>query len=199
MRVTHKTGEPLVLPNGTVIKAGEAGTEVVTAEEQEAEKEVDEVLEDPFTDGESFQRNLSNVRVEAKEFNPVMLVLGYSMWGLDPSAIARYLNLEHETVENIIASDLYSETRKELLEAIRYAENSSIHGYLSQQARKAAITIAHGMKSPSMDIKIAAAKDILDRTGFRPADRVDHVHKFEDELRIKYVQEGETPKIDVGV
>lgn len=199
MKVTHKKGEPLKLPNGTIIKASDEGTEVVTSEEQEAEQEIDDVIADPFTNGDTYQRTLADVRVEAKEFNPVMLVLGYSMWGLDANAISRFLNLDTEMVEGIIGSDLYVETRKELLEAIRFAENASIHGYLSQQARTAAITLASGMKSKSMDVKLSAANSVLDRAGFRPVDRTEHVHKFDDELRIKYVKEGSTPNIDVGV
>lgn len=199
MKAKHKAGEDLVLANGTVIRATEGVPNVVTTEEQEAETEIDEALADPFTDGEPYRRTLADVQVDVKQFNPVMLVLGYNMWGLDEWAISRLLELEIEQVQDIMGSDMYLETRKQMLEAIRYVENSTIHGYLSNQARAAATTMAAGLKSPSADIKQAAAKDILDRAGFRPADRTEHVHKFEDELRITYVEEKTPPIIDLGV
>lgn len=200
MKPTHKKGDPLVLPNGTVILGSDEGLpEVKTVETQQAETEIDDVLDDPFSDGAVFQRNLADVRADVKQFNPVMLILGYSMWGLDEHAIARYLSLTMEQVKEVMSSELFTETRKELLEAIRYAENSSIHGYLSQKARKAAVVTAAALKSKSIDVQLAAAKDILDRAGFRPADRTEHVHRFEDELRITYVEEKAPPIIDVGV
>jgi len=200
MKITHKKGEDLVLPNGTIIKANAEGLpKVMTVSDQEIEQEIDDALADPFTDGAAFQRNLADVRADVKQFNPVMLILAYNMWGLDPNAIARFLSLEIEQVHTVMNSELFTETRKELLEAIRYAENSSIHGYLSQKARKAAQVTAAALQSPSADIKLAAAKDILDRAGFRPADRTEHVHRFEDELRITYVEEKTPPTIDVGV
>lgn len=200
MKPTHTKGEDLVLPNGTVIKGNLEGLpQVKTITDQQVEAEVDDAVADPFTDGNTFQRNLADVRVGVQQFNPVMLILSYNMWGLDANAIARFLSLTIEQVNDVMSSELFTETRKELLEAIRYAENSSIHGYLSQKARKAAQVTAAALSSPSADIKLAAAKDILDRAGFRPADRTEHVHRFEDELRITYVEEKTPPIIDVGV
>ena len=196
-----KEGEPLVLPSGTIVHQEHNGTTTLeTKEQQEERARIDETLHDPFTtEVETFQRTLAEVDVAAKQFNPVMLVLAYSMWGLEPYAIARYLELPEEQVDAIMDSDLYNKTRKEMLEAIRYAEASSIHGYLTQKARAAALVVASNLSNKKADIAMAAAKDVLDRAGFRPADRVEHSHKFEDELRIVHLREAEEVNIDVGV
>lgn len=198
-----EAGQPFKLPNGVEIRPAEdegSGATVVTREEQRAEDEVEDVLADPFgEDGTTYQRTLADVRTSAKQFNPIMLVLAYSMWGLDTTAIARLLEIEEAAVEAVMQNELFTDTRKEILEAIRYAENSTIHGYLSQKAKKAAITMGGMLNSKNIDIKMAAAKDILDRANFRPVDRVEHTHKFEDELRIVHVTEDATPAIEVEI
>jgi hypothetical protein len=197
-------GDDLVLPNGTVVRAGHDGAlpEVQVADDDDTEDTppVDEIP-DPFEAGDgTFIRTLADVRVEPKQFNPVMLVLGYSLWGLDTHAIARFLELELSVVEAIQASELFSDTRAQLLEAIRYAESSSIHGYMTQKARRAAVVTAAALDHKSADIRLSAAKDILDRAGFRPADRTEHVHRFDDDLRIVVIKEDHHHvDIDIGV
>lgn len=197
-----KKGAPLTLPDGTIInKDADGKTVVKTKEQQEAEAAIDEIADDPFEDEEIefYQRTLADITVEPKQFNPVMLILSYTMWGLTANAISRYLAIPEEQIIEIQSSDLYAKTRKEMLEAIRYAEAGAIHGYLSRKARDAAITIAHAMANGKPDTKLKAAQDILDRSGFRPVDRVEHSHRFEDELRIVHLQESKDVDLDVGV
>lgn len=195
-------GKPLILPSGTTVEKDESGrVKVETKKQREDAAFMDELLSDPFMDEEveTFQRTLADINVPVAQFNPVMLVLSYSMWGLDNNSIGRYLNITEDQVASIVGSDLFIETRKQILEAIRYAEASSIHGYLSQKAKKAATVIANSMSSRKEDISMAAAKDILDRAGYRPVDKVEHSHKFDDELRIVHLQEAKTVDIDIGV
>jgi hypothetical protein len=86
-----------------------------------------------------------------------------------------------------------------MLEAIRYAEQSTIHGYLTQKARQAAATVAASMSAKKEETRLAAANSVLDRAGFRPVDRVEHTMRFEDELRIVHIQKDKTPTIDVEI
>lgn len=195
-------GEPLVLPSGTKVeKTADGKINVETKKQREDKALMDEILTDPFMDEnvETFQRTLADINVTREQFNPVMLILSYTMWGLDNNAIARFLNLTEEQVETITQSDLFMETRKEILESIRYAEASSIHGYLSEKARAAAKVMVSALSSKKEENSMAAAKDILDRSGFRPVDKVEHSHKFDDELRIVHLNEAKTINIDVGV
>lgn len=193
-------GQPLVLPNGTKIdKTEEGGTVIQTKKEQEEAAFMDELLKDVFVDEnvETFQRTLADINVPKAEFNPIMLVLSYALWGLDEHAIARFLEVEVEQVRTIQSTELYTKTRAEMLEAIRYAEQATIHGYLTQKARAAAVTVAANMAAKKPEVQLAAANSILDRAGFRPVDRVEHTMRFEDELRIVHIQKDKTPTIDV--
>lgn len=201
MKLSIKKGEPFRLADGTEIvpSVSDGEQKYVTTDEREVKQELDEVLEDPF-DNEldvSFKRSLADVQSPASEMNPVMLVLAYSLWGLDPHAIARLLDQSLENVEHIIDSELFATSRREMIESIRHAETSAIMGYLAQKAYVAARVVATEMRSKDGDRRLAAAKDVLDRSGFRPNDRVEHVHKFDDDLRIVVTNTKPMPTIDV--
>lgn len=198
MTVKIEKGKPFTLPDGTVV--GNTG-KVSSVEEQLAHAEIDAITDDPYESGtiETYNRTLADLPDDVKQMNPVMLVLAYTMWGLENHAISRYLSITPEQLQSIQTSDAFVQKRKELLEAIRYAESGTIHGYLINKARNAAEVIASQLNSKSADIQFAAAKDILDRSGFRPVDRTEHVHKFEDELRIVHLTDNKPPAIDVGI
>jgi len=204
-------GEPLRLPDGTMVLPEadpDSGSKVVTVSEQqeaqtrqEIERELTDLLNNPMTNefSQTYKRTLADVDVEFARMNVIMLVLAYTMWGLDSYAISQLLNVRTEQVEALKSSDLYSKTSQELIEAIRYAEAATVHGYIASKSLAAARVVAASLTSPSGDLRLAAAKDILDRGGFRPADRVEHVMKFEDELRIRYVQDTtDVPTIDLA-
>lgn len=195
-------GKPLVLPNGTKIDKDEEGQTVVqTKKEQEEAELMDDILADVFSDDniETFQRTLADINVPKSEFNPIMLVLSYSLWGLDEYAVARFLDVDVEQIRMIRSTELYTRTRTEMLEAIRYAEQSTIHGYLTQRAKAAAVTVAANLAAKKPEVQLAAANSILDRAGFRPVDRVEHTMKFEDELRIVHIEKKDTPTINVDL
>lgn len=200
-------GQPLKLPNGDVVlppkNTGEGATllcaEEIGEEEREeiADVELTGLLDDPFENAqERVKRTLADLDHNVKQQNAVMLILSYEFWGLEDHAIARVIRTDAAVIERIRSSDLYIRVRQELVEAFTYAQASTVHGYLSQNAKSAAKTVVGMLKAKSADHRMSAAKDILDRTGFRPVDRVEHSHRFEDELRIKYVEDTGTT-IDV--
>lgn len=195
-------GKPLVLPNGSVItNQGDGGSEVMTADEHAEHLATDDALEEmdekPNIHIHRYERTLADVHADAKEMNIAMIVCAYTMWGLDSYAIGRQLNIREELVEQVKQSDVYSRVYEELFEAARHIDASTVHGFLQGSALKAARTVVKGLKSRSEDVKLSSAKDILDRSGFRPVDRVEHTHRFEDELRIRYVSDNPLPTIDI--
>lgn len=202
-------GQPLTLPDGSILlpDADASGSKVVskTAQQENAareqvQQELDALLIDPINNehGELYKRTLADIDVDFARMNVVMLVASYTLWGLDSYAISRVLNVTINKVEALQQSDQYTRVQKELIEAMRYAEAATVHGYLTAKSHAAARVVASSLTGPSHDLRLSAAKDILDRSGFRPVDRVEHVHKFEDELRIRYVQDdAHVPTIDL--
>lgn len=201
-------GKPLTLPDGTIIlpEPSGSGSKVVSREELQQEKETQEVvaqleklLEQPFDNGvvTPVKRTLADVTVDFNHMNVVMLTLSYSIWGLDTFAIARLLKVDDRTIDQIMTTDLFVQTKTELVEALHHAEASTVHGFIQAKAFTAAQTIALSLTSRKEENRLAAAKDILDRGGFRPVDRVEHTMKFEDELRIRYVEDPKIPTLDL--
>lgn len=198
-----KKGEAFTLPDGTKVlpEPDSSGSKVLSAVEQETAAELKEVVEEPFTNefADTYKRTLADVNVEPKRMNATMLVVSFSMWGLDNYAIASLLGTTVEAIEVVKNTELFDELHTQMVEAVRYAETSSIHGYLAHRAMDAARVVGSMLKDKDHDRRLSAAKDILDRSGFRPVDRVEHSHKFDDELRIVHIQEQAVPTIDVSL
>lgn len=195
-------GQPLTLPDGTIIENAGDGSEttITTKEEIVADAEVADVAAFAFNEeGNRFQRTLADISVPFEEMNPTMLVLAYSMWGLDEHAIGRVLGKTGKDIAEFQLTNLYIETRDQLVEALRYAETNSIHGYLAQQSGKAVSAVVRAMNGTDGDRQLRAAQDLLDRGGFRPADRVEHIHRFEDDLKIVYIKKDERNPIEIDV
>lgn len=197
-------GKPLVLPNGAVVLSnGDGGAEVLSADEHAEKIVVDGALSDMDDDidihAHRFERTLADVHAEPKEMNTSMVIAAYTMWGLDAYAISRQLNVTEDAIESIKQTDLYHRIYEELFEASRHIDAANVHGFIQAKALDAAKTVVKGLRSKSEDIKLSAAKDILDRGGYRPADRVEHVHKFEDELRIVHLKKDKQITIDIEV
>lgn len=197
-------GQPIVLPDGSMLlpEADTSGSKVVSAEtveeqrlHEEVEQELTEVLDD-FGEEDIrsiVKRTLADVSIPFAQMNAIMLVATYTIWGLEDFAIGKLMNVETQNVERIREHDAYDEIYRQLIESFRYAEAATVHGYISSKAKAAAQVVVSTLRSPSGDLRFTAAKDILDRSGFRPADRVEHVHKFDDELKIRYVSDDVTP------
>lgn len=203
-------GMPFQLPDGTVIlpEVNSSGSNVLSVaeiEEQETEREVVEEISKAlenvnFDEYETaINRTLADVPVDHKTFTVHMALAAMTAWGLPDFAIGAILGTDEATVVNYKNEEIHKQLLKQIVDGIRYAETSSIHGYLSQQAKAAAVAVATELKSRDPDRRIAAAKDILDRTGFRPADRVEHVHAFEDELRITITKQKEVKPITLDI
>lgn len=194
-------GDPLPLfGGGHVLPSSDGGKPIViTPEEQQAENELGELLDDPITHAASdrYIRTLADVWMPAKQMNVHMLVAAYHVWGFDHHSIASMLTTSPDAVLDILNSEHVSKLQKQLVEAVRYNEMGTIHGYLAASAAKAARTVVATLGARDGDLRLAAAKDLLDRSGFRPADRVEHVHRFEDDLRIVHINERPTPAIDL--
>ena len=199
--IAIEKGKPFQLPDGTVINPTEDPKDdgrIVRVAEQIADEKLDEVTADPISTEDLLpKRSLADLPANAERTNITMLVLAYTIWGLTREAIAILLGTDAQSIQAVKDTDTYHTLRQEMLEAIRYAETGSIHGLLAQHARVAAKRVISAISSKSEDAALIASKDILDRAGFRPTDRTEHIHKFEDELRIVMVSEEKLPTIDL--
>lgn len=203
MKIDIRKGEPLTLPNGDILipkSMSEDGEmpEVKPAALAGVEQEMREILGDPFEEV-TYHRTLADINIPFDKFSITMVCVSMSMWGLDAHAISRVINIDVDAITNVMETQNFAEYRKQIVEALRYAESGTIHGYLQQKALKAAMTVAGELASKDRDRALVAAKDILDRSGYRPVDRVEHAVRFDDELRIVVMEEKELPRTNFKV
>lgn len=192
-------GLPFTLADGTIVlpEVNASGSRVVSMQTQEAEEEIEHVLDniDLSEYEQPMQRTLAHVPIDNKSFAVHMAIISMTAWGLPDFAIGAVLGADADTIADYKAHEIHAQLVKQVIEGIRFAETASIHGYLAQKAKLAAVTVASELNSKDADRRMTAAKDILDRSGFRPVDRVEHTHSFENELRITMTRKKEPKQV----
>lgn len=134
-----------------------------------------------------------------KTMNTIAVVLAYTLFGLDAGEIATATKLTNAQVAKIMLTDAYTSMHETVVQSIINAESGDIRDTFVKHARSAASTIVNVMESGKTADRMAAAKDILDRGGFRPNDVVEHRHQLEGGLTIEIVRKDEnrTPTIEL--
>lgn len=145
------------------------------------------------------RRKIADLPAVPRTINVVNAVLAYELFGLSKSEIALALNTTVEQVDAIQHLPAYSEMLSAIKESIIEAQAEEVRGLLQTHARNAAQVMVDELDGPSPERRMLAAKDVLDRTGHRPADRVEHLHKVSGGLRIEIVKADPTklPTIDI--
>lgn len=181
----------LVYPNGRVVPPGgqEPEPKIVAVPTHDEARQL--VV--------STRRKLSDLPDVPRTMNPISVVLSYTLFGLDNEEIALATNLRVSQVATIKMSDAYRSMHDTVVATVLGAESDDIRTLFTQHARSAAHEMASMLKSPAAAIRMAAAKDILDRGGFRPSDVVEHRHSMAGGLTIEVVRkdEREMPTIDM--
>lgn len=201
MKIEVVKGKPIKLEDGTVIlpEPNQFGERIVNDLSLRVEKEISNAMNDPMHNRytNNMRRTMQDLPCDAKTATITIAVLSFKVWGLDDLAISRVLNISLDDIIYITGSNHYKKFYEQLVESIRYAETETVNGYLSQNAHLAAQVVVSSLSAKNNDVRMSAAKDILDRSGFRPVDRVEHMHKSEDGLQINFVTKRDVPTITV--
>lgn len=136
------------------------------------------------------RRTIAELPVAPQQMNAFSLVLFYSMWGLNDQDIAITIgsNLSVDQIKNIKSLPEYKELSDDILKNVLEYESNDIRTYLQQNAKIAAQKVVTIAQEEDGALGLMASRDILDRAGHRPADIVEHRHKFEDALKIQYIE-----------
>lgn len=188
-----EVGEPLVLADGTRINpldgsvispVSTAMTEVPT--DREAVAMIVKV-----------RRRIGDLPMPPNQMNIVSLILSYSLMGLTDDDIATCIGIPVNRVSAIKLVEAYSDLQATLVKQLMLVDHDNVRTLISQSAISAAKKVTHIMENAkSDDLQLAAAKDILDRDGHRPADIVEHRHTIEGGLQIEYVDRKATNVLD---
>ena len=188
--------EHLTLLDGTQINTSN-GEVVGTSNTALAQQQASELLSaDPeylaFMEGAT-KRSIEDIDVDHRVFRVMLAVFGAQSWGLKVADIAHLLGAEKEEIQAIIDDEAYTEVAEQLFEGMRKAMRENVDGIIMSSARDAAYVLKSQLSARDNDARRLAAKDILDRAGFKSADNVNL--RMEDEFVIRIIEDSADKKM----
>lgn len=181
----------LVYPGGRVVRPGDTqgGAAFV---EIPTHREAQRIIT-------ATRRKLSDLPEMPKTMNAVGAILSYSLFGLDDEEIAIATGLSMDQIGRIKVSDPYTQMHETVVRTVLDSETDVVRDLLSKNATRAASVMVDALDAGSRSDRMAAARDILDRSGHRPADVVEHRHRVDGGLVIEYVKRGvsDVPTIEM--
>jgi hypothetical protein len=185
--------EPLVLADGTRINPidGTVVTDEILVEVPNTEQIKREVV--------ASRKRISDLPVPPSQMNTISVIISYTLFGISNEDISTVLALPLQQVIDIKKSDVYHGLQEQFLKNILESDLSDVRGLFVQKSRHAADRMFELLDSESESTRGVAAKDVLDRAGQRPVDVVEHRHKMEGGLTIRYIDQRDEhiPIIDI--
>lgn len=143
------------------------------------------------------RRSIAEMPLPVGQMNILSLCLTYTLYGMSDVDIAVATKLTTDQVKNIKKLDEYKALSNTILQSILEHEAEDVSSFFKQKARNAAEKVIELAESENDVLAFKASQDILDRAGFRPADRVDHRHTMENALQIEYVRKTDPKAIPI--
>lgn len=176
----------ITLPNGQVVNKVEPKSEQsLTKIKTNTQLQIEEA---------EARRKLSDLP-DLKNVNLISQVLCYHMFGLSLQDISTVTHIPLENIQTIVMSTEFNEYKNKMLQSIKENDEEDVRNFLSSASRKAANKVVDIMQNcANPKYSLAAAQDILDRSGQRPVDVVEHRQKLDNELRIVYIKKDDKAK-----
>ena len=151
------------------------------------DEEVDEELLRGARESSYVQRQIHELPENGAKMHAIALVFSYHMFGLANGDIATLVGIKPEQVAIILKSNPFEELYGVVAERVETSDRNYVRSVLDKGSKQAAHKVVKLSRSKDKHISLSAAKDVLDRAGHRPADVVEHRHRFEDSLVIEHV------------
>lgn len=172
-------------------------------EELEEEPEEDEDADVELNLVPTARRSIMDLALSPQQMAFINNVLVYTLWGLPDDEIAIQCNCSIHNIHIVRNLDDYKRIHEALVEGLRVAYMSTVQGIMQNAAPQAAKKMVKRINHKSPDISLSAMKDILDRSGHRPSDKVEHNHTFgggELVIRvIKSTDKNAIPTLDLDI
>jgi hypothetical protein len=147
------------------------------------------------------RRKLSELPEVPRTMNAVGVVLSYTLFGLDDEEIAIATGMSVDQIGRIKVGDPYTQMHEAIVRTVLDSETDVVRELFIKNAKSAANVVVRAMDEGTRADRMAAARDILDRSGHRPSDVVEHRHRMDGGLVIEIVKRDSTqlPVIDMEV
>lgn len=134
---------------------------------------------------------LAELPLPTKAMNAVSVVLMYTLVGISKAEIATATGMSLEQVERIQSGDAYQKMHSSIVESILDEDSDDVRTLLAAHSKAAARRVVSLVQSGDEVVALAAAKDTLDRSGHRPADRV--IVEGMGQLTIRVIHDEKSP------
>lgn len=184
----------VVYPDGTVVTPEPPIPRVLQALSGGTGDEQNDVLPVPV------RRKVDDLPAPPQQMNTIAVILAYSLFGLDDEEITRAVKLGTNVIIRIKESEPYKQMRDAIVRSALDSETDAVRDIITRNAKRAAIAVVESLGASNRADRMAAARDILDRSGLRPSDVVEHRHRMEGGLVIEIVKRDDVrsvPTIDM--
>lgn len=139
------------------------------------------------------RRTLSELPTTQPVIKTVAVVAALTAWGLQPGDVAELLGTDEARVVTLLNDPTYQTFIKMMVRSVLDSEQAEVRDGFVAVARNAQRKVLEMLDDDDVDPKISlkAAQDILDRSGLRAADIVEHRHTIAGGLKIIYEKRGE--------
>jgi len=180
---------PLQLADGTVIEPSIANTftRVAIPSNSEARRLVSNT-----------NRKLAELPALPKQLNSYAAILVYTASGLSDDEISVATKFTREQIAVLRAQPAYTQLESFIIDAVRQEAATEVKSILVSGEVKAAHRVIELVDSEDDKVALAASKDLLDRGGHKPADKLDIRAEMMQSFRIEVVDKrGNVPTIDM--
>lgn len=197
--------DPIVLADGTLVYKDGRVVKPDSAENNVRQLPSLRVVEVPrHSEAQALvvnvRKKLSDLPEVPKTMNAVSAILSYSLFGLDDDEISLAIGISAERIRDIRGLDAFTSMRNDVVANILNAEQGEVRDLFVKHAREAAKQVVSVMSNGKAADRLKAASDILDRSGFRPADVHEHRHRHEGGLTIEVIRkDNNAPVLDLNI
>ena len=143
------------------------------------------------------RHRIDELPLQDGKMNTISVILSYYLFGLNSYDISIMTKIPEEQINKIIMLPAFDEMVQKVTKSILEKDTDDVRNFISQQSKKAATKVVQIMETAPAKYALAAAQDLLDRSGHRPVDTVEHINKMDGELRIVHITKDERANKDI--
>jgi hypothetical protein len=133
-------------------------------------------------------RHMNDLPGDINSTRAIGLITALTLFGINDREISHICSTEMEKIVAIKQSERYTDMLNGVIENVMRAQSDNIRAIFVNNAKEAANHIVSGLRSKVPEVRHMAAKETLDRGGFRPVDVVEHRVRHENELKIVHIR-----------
>jgi len=143
----------------------------------------------------STRRKLVDLPGTPQQLSTYGAIIAYTASGISDAEIGVALGITAEQVAAIKRTPSYLAMESYVIEAARRVAENEVQQILAAKEKKAATRLAELVDSVDEKIALTAARDVLDRRGHKPSDKVDVRQQMESTFRIVIEDKRHIPEL----